>query len=199
MESLYKNIETDEIMTLDEVRNDFYQFAKEDPKAYDNVSFNEYLNDALSKNGSLRIVAERYLVVGHTCDQRGELICKNFNKQDDATSFIDERLNKEGKDPYVTIGLNYINYTTDENYDTYEVHKIGNEPFVLINWCDDGGKTEFDIATFDVEDDAYRAVIDDMHSFLATNNEEETAVWFKNGEAGIDYGEAIYRWRIISI
>lgn len=197
MESLYKNIETDEIMTLDELRNDFYQFAKEDPRLYDNVSFNEYLNDALSKNGSLRVVKERCLVVGHTCLYRGELICKGFNKETDAYNFVNKNLN--GKHAKVTIGSNVINYTTEDNFDTYEIHKIGNESFVLIDWYDDGGETGFDIAAFDVEDDAYRAVIDDMHSFLATNDEEETAVWFKNGEAGIDYGEAIYRWRIISI
>lgn len=193
---LYKNIETDELLTVDEVRAAYCRLVMEVQGIYSSMTFDEYLNEATSKNGSLRVIRERYLVVGHSCEHRGELICKRFDTVAGAYGFVNERLN--GRDAHVTISFDVVNYTTKDNYDTYEIHKLGNEPFVLIDWHDDGTETEFAIASFDVEDDAYSAVIDDMHSFLVANNEEETAVWFKNGEAGIDYGEAIYRWRIIS-
>ena len=193
---LYKNIETEEILTVDEVRAAYCRLVMEVQGIYSSMTFDEYLNEATSKNGSLRAIRERYLVIGHSCEYRGELVCKRFDTAADAYGFVNERLN--GKDAHVTISFDVVNYTTEDNYDTYEIHKLGNEPFVLISWNDSGAETEFVVVSFDVEDDAYRAVIEDMHSLIATGDEDETAVWFANGEAEIDYGEVFYRWRIIS-
>lgn len=48
----YRNIETDEILTRAKLRTDFYKFKSEDPFNYD-MPFSAYLENCLSKNGSL--------------------------------------------------------------------------------------------------------------------------------------------------
>ena len=48
----YRNIENDQVLTLEELKTDFDNFKKEDPTNYD-MSFSAYLQDCLSKNGSL--------------------------------------------------------------------------------------------------------------------------------------------------
>ena len=50
----YRNIETDQILTLEDIKADFEQFKKEDPVNYGYTTFAEYMNYCLSKNGSLR-------------------------------------------------------------------------------------------------------------------------------------------------
>lgn len=52
----FRNIENDEIYSIDTVLRDFEQFREEDPETYDGVNFGQYLNDCLGKNGSLEEV-----------------------------------------------------------------------------------------------------------------------------------------------
>ena len=49
----YRNIETDQILSLEEIKTDFEIFKRQEPKTYGSMTFSEYMNDCLSKNGSL--------------------------------------------------------------------------------------------------------------------------------------------------
>lgn len=192
---MYENMETGEVMTLIEVREHFYGFAKENPKAYDDMSFNEFLNNATGKNGSLKEITTRFLVVGHECEfARGELIYQIFDTREDAYNFIHNEL--DGFEARITTQCNIVRYATEDDMRVYEVWEIGPEPYILVDWHD-GIDTSFSIAAFYVESDAYRAVIDDMQSFLVANDNEETRVWFGNDTGEIDYGDDLYRWNFI--
>lgn len=48
----YRNVENDQVLTLEELKTDFNNFKKEDPVNYD-MTFSAYLQNCLSKNGSL--------------------------------------------------------------------------------------------------------------------------------------------------
>lgn len=48
----YRNIENDQVLTLKELKTGFNNFKKEDPYNYD-MTFSAYLQNCLSKNGSL--------------------------------------------------------------------------------------------------------------------------------------------------
>lgn len=50
----YINIETGEVVTEEKLRKEFHQFAVENPETYDDMSFTQYMREALDKNGSLR-------------------------------------------------------------------------------------------------------------------------------------------------
>lgn len=49
----YYNTENYQVLSLDELKTDFDNFKREDPKTYESISFCDYLKDCLSKNGSL--------------------------------------------------------------------------------------------------------------------------------------------------
>ena len=190
----YYNKETGEIMTLEEVRAGFYKFAMEDPKCYDGMCFNDYIRDALGKNGSLVRQVTSYLMVGHNCDNRGELKYGVFDTREQAVGCVEDQFKGIQYDETISCGI--TRYTSDNDYVVYEIWEIRNEPYILVDWHDDG-RTEFAVACFDDESDAYRATIYDMYSYLEANNHEETAVWFGKKEGRIDYGDALYRWNII--
>lgn len=56
-EKKYKCIENDEIFTESELRKQYEQFKKETNETYYPETFGEYMNAALSKNGSLEKLA----------------------------------------------------------------------------------------------------------------------------------------------
>lgn len=190
----YYNKETGEIMTLEEVRKGFYKFAMENPKCCDGTCFNDYIRGELGKSGSLVRQVTSYLMVGHNCDNRGELKYGIFDTRELAVEYVEDKF--KGIQCSVSIGCDITRYASDNDYVVYEIWKIGSKPYILVDWHDDE-KTEFAVACFDDESDAYRATIDDMYSYLNANNHEETAVWFGKREGRIDYGGALYRWNII--
>lgn len=190
----YYNTETDEVMTIEEVRANFYKFAMENPKCCDGISFNDYIRDALGRNGNLVRRVTRYLMVGHNCDNRGELKYGVFDTREQAVGYVENQF--KGIHCDVSISCGITRYTSDDDWVTYEIWEIGNEPYILIDWHDDG-KTEFAVACFDDDSDAYRATINDMYSYLDANHHKETDVWFGEREGRIDYDDDLYRWNII--
>lgn len=72
----FRNTENDEIYSINTVLRDFEHFREEDPETYAQINFGQYLNDCLSKNGSLREVYLHRLIrcgaVWKTC--KGDII-----------------------------------------------------------------------------------------------------------------------------
>lgn len=94
----FRNIENDEIYSINTVLRDFEQFKVENPETYDGMNFGQYLNDCLGKNGSLEEVYIHRLI-------RSGAIWKTCNG-DITAAFADEDGNyledlKTGKRYYV--------------------------------------------------------------------------------------------------
>lgn len=194
---MYENIETGEVMTLIEVREHFYEFAKENPKVYDCMSFNEFLNDATGKNGNLREINDRYLVVGHNYTFKGELEYSFYDTLSEAINDLPENdtLRQVGSKDGV------VRYASDNDTEVYEIWNV-TEPYIVVRW-EDKDTTKFEIFTFDVESDAYIFMISDASRFLDEDYDAPRSVWFGENwnqefaEIKIDVGGDIHRWNLI--
>ena len=194
----YENIETGEIMTLDEVREHFYEVAKGNPDTYDYMNFNEFLNEALGKNGSLRDVTKRVLMFGYDSihGSIGELdwcFCDTFNDAVNAAYAIDTH--------YVGTLGNICYYANDDKSKVYGMREIVDEPpYIVIRWSKTF-TTDFKVFTFDVESDAYLFMINDAGCFLGEDYDAPRCVWFGNEHntdvIKIDIGDDLYRWNFI--
>ena len=49
----YRNTENDQILSLEDIKADFDSFKAQDPETYADMTFSAYLQNCLSKNGSL--------------------------------------------------------------------------------------------------------------------------------------------------
>lgn len=194
----YENMETGEVMTLEEVREHFYKFAKENPKVYDCMSFNEFLNNALGKNGSLRAVSKRCIAVGHDYTYRGELSYSFHESISDAVDIICE----DSTVDYVETKDGIHRYASCDGSQIYGIREIGEEPYIVVRWSDTS-TTKFEIFTFDVESDAYIFMISDASRFLDEDYDAPRSVWFGENwnqefaEIKIDVGDDIHRWNLI--
>ena len=187
----YKDAKTNELMTLDQVRERFYKLAQKNPEEYDCISFNEYLKK------EFEIFNIWYLVVGHNCDHKGTLIHKFFSEYSYAEDYIKAKM-CDVKD--VTVSPDGKRFSSENDYMVYEIHYIGNASTVLVFWNDDGENTTFVVTScYKDMSDAYRAIIHIMHQFLE-NDRNETDIWFHESCAGIDCDiDNIYRWNILSV
>lgn len=192
---MYENIETGEVMTLIEVREHFYEFAKENPKVYDCMSFNEFLNDATGKNGSLREISDRYLVVGHNYIFRGKLEYSFYDTLSEAINDLPENdtLRQVGSKDGV------VRYASDNDTEVYEIWSV-KDPYIVVRW-EDKDTTDFDIFTFDVESDAYLFMLRDANSFLDKDYDAPRGIYvgseFDYGVIKIDVGNELHRWNFI--
>jgi len=192
---MYENIETGEVMTLIEVREHFYEFAKENPKVYDCMSFNEFLNDATGKNGSLREINDRYLVVGHNYTFRGELEYSFYDTLSEAINDLPENdtLRQVGSKDGV------VRYASDNDTGVYEIWSV-KEPYIVVRWKDKD-TTDFDIFNFDVESDAYLFMLRDASNFLDKDYDAPRDIYvgseFDHGVIKIDVGDELHRWNFI--
>ena len=191
----YENMETGEVMTLAEVREHFYGFAKENPKVYDCMSFNEFLNNATGKNGSLREINDRYLIVGHDYTHRGEL---EYSFHDTLSEAINE-LHKNDTLRHVGSKDGVVRYASDNDTEVYEIWNV-TEPYIVVRWKDKD-TTDFDIFTFDVESDAYLFMLRDASSFLDKDYDAPRDIYvgseFSYGVIKIDVGDELHRWNFI--
>lgn len=192
---MYENMETGEVMTLAEVREHFYGFAKENPKAYDCMSFNEFLNDATGKNGSLREINDRYLVVGHNYTFRGKLEYSFYDTLSEAINDLPENdtLRQVGSKDGV------VRYASDNDTEVYEIWSV-KEPYIVVRW-EDKDTTDFDIFNFDVESDAYLFMLRDASNFLDKDYDAPRDIYvgseFDHGVIKIDGGDELHRWNFI--
>lgn len=185
----YKDAKTNELMTLDQVRERFYKLAQKNPEEYDCISFNEYLKK------EFEIFNMWYLVVGHNCDHKGTLIYKFFSEYLDAENYVKHEM---GDIENVIVSHDRPRFSSENDYMVYEIRYIGDASTVLVFWNDDGENTTFAVTSCKNMSDAYRSIIHGMHPFLETND-NETDIWFHESCAGIDYGTDIYRWNILSV
>lgn len=194
---MYENMETGEVMTLAEVREHFYGFAKKNPKVCDYMSFNEFLNNVTGKNGSLREIVDRYLIVGHDYTYRGEL---EYSFHDTLNEAINE-LHKNDTLRHVGSKDGVVRYASDNDTEVYEIWNV-TEPYIVVRW-EDKDTTKFEIFTFDVESDAYIFMINDASRFLDEDYDAPRSVWFGENwnqefaEIKIDVGGDIHRWNLI--
>ena len=49
----YRNIENDQVLSLEDLESDFNNFKAQEPETYADMTFSDYMNGCLSKNGSL--------------------------------------------------------------------------------------------------------------------------------------------------
>lgn len=94
----FRNTENDEIYHINTVLRDFEQFRAEEPEAYAHINFGQYLNDCLSKNGSLEeVYLHRFIRSGSvwkTC--KGDIIA---TVSDDDENYLEDV--RTGKKYYV--------------------------------------------------------------------------------------------------
>lgn len=194
----YRYINTNKLMTFDQVRERFYKLAQERPEEYDSVSFNEYLHNVLITKRELEVVNMWYLVVGHNCDNKGTLIYKFFSEYSDAENYIKAKM-CDGNVEDVIVSHDGKRFSSENDYIVYEIHCIKDASTVLVYWIDDGEDTKFLVTNCLNISDAFREIIYGMYLFLDTNDGSETDIWFHECCAGIDYDICIYRWNILSV
>ena len=192
---MYIETETGAIYTKDEMRKEFHKDAMNDC-GFDHMSFDDYL-ETVVEIGDYKEYEERYLVVGHNCNHRGELNACVFKKREDAYEYMRVQF-KDDPDVTINISVGDVRYASEDDFIVYALFEIGNEPYILVDWSDGATwPTSFAVAEFSTEDDAKRAIINDMHSFLEANEHTETTVWFGDYGGEIDYEDIFFRWDII--